>query len=182
DEEGSLEGSLVTLTDITAIKRSERIERILADAGEAFATSLNPQDTAIGLASLLVPDLADFCVVGLVEGSEIRTAAVLADPPQLTARLRDLVERDGPAAIACRKQLARVVRTGQAVVDRISEAGIREIATDDDHLRLLESLDVRSELLVPIPSRGGAAGVMVLGLTDPGRRFGERTISLVVEV
>jgi PAS domain S-box-containing protein len=183
NDDGSLEGSLVMLTDITPLKKSEQVERILADAGDAFSTSLDPHNAVSGLAELLVPDVADWCAVVLLDGAELRVEEVMAADPRHAGLLRECLD---PYVIEAPREESRiwtVLRTADPIsLERIADPILVEAAGDDDHLRLLRELGPRAAMLIPIPSRIRTSGVLILGISESDRRFGEREKALAIEL
>src|SRR5262245_33532100 len=57
----------VALRDITELKRVENEQRFLADVGEVLTSTLDYEETLRNIAQLAVRDLADFCIVDIVE-------------------------------------------------------------------------------------------------------------------
>ena len=57
----------VALRDITDQKRIENEQRFLADVGAVLTSTLDYEDTLRNIAQLAVRDLADFCIVDVVE-------------------------------------------------------------------------------------------------------------------
>ena len=57
----------VALRDITDQKRIENEQRFLADVGAVLTSTLDYEDTLTNIAQLAVRDLADFCIVDVVE-------------------------------------------------------------------------------------------------------------------
>src|SRR5690606_4652459 len=145
---------------------------------DTFATSLDPQDTVRGFASLLVPDFANLCMVVLLDGSELRLADVRADDPKQEMVLRECLERNGLESIIPEERLMRVLRTGESeVIDPLSESLSLPTAADAAHRDLLRELALRSVLLVPVQGHHRNLGVLFLGICDSQRRFGAREVS-----
>ena len=57
----------MALRDITARKRIEKEQRFLAEAGAVLASSLDYEQTLANVGQLVVRDLADWCIVDIVE-------------------------------------------------------------------------------------------------------------------
>src|SRR5205814_10286668 len=70
--------------DVTALKESERRLSLLADAGSILGASVDYQESLNELARMVVPDLADWCVVDVVEPERgLRRVAVAHEDPAL---------------------------------------------------------------------------------------------------
>ena len=77
-------------TDVTERKQVERSQRLLAEAGPVLAASLDATSRLANIAQVVVPLLADWCVVHITEeGQPIQPVAVAhADPQKLAAGQR----------------------------------------------------------------------------------------------
>src|SRR4051794_7554285 len=82
DAAGEVAGVGATVTDITARVVAERRVAFLARAGEVLGRSLEFETTLRAVASLAVPELADWCIVDLLEaGGAARRMAIAHDDP-----------------------------------------------------------------------------------------------------
>jgi PAS domain S-box-containing protein len=161
-----------------AVAARRRLE-LLASAGPVLYSSLDSGSTLEKVASLLVPELADWCLVDVVEegGGVDQVAAVHADPAKkdLLRELLDHRRLDGKAT----GTVAQVLKTGRPVlVPEASDALLAERATGAEHLKLLRRLGVRSFMSVPLLARSRTLGAMTLVSSSPGRRYGEEDLSL----
>src|SRR5271169_122893 len=85
---------------------------LLLDAGIVLASSLEPDITMRQVAELTVPELADLCVIDLLDGDHlIRDLAVVARNPTLASDLERL-RREHPIDPAGGHPVARVLRSG----------------------------------------------------------------------
>ena len=154
--------------DVTRLKRSEDRMRILADAGELLASSVDYQAALQSLADLVVPRLADWCVVDVVEHSGLRRVAVAHPDPEMR-RLAEELERRYPPDPERAGGVAEVIRTGTTqIVPTITDEMLAIAAHDDEHLGILRSLRLRSAAIVPLVARGEILG----GLTFAGSENG----------
>jgi PAS domain S-box-containing protein len=201
DEAGRAVRFIGTVLDITERKRAEK-ERdlllareqlaraeavsarrrlaLLASVGPAVLySSLDYEATLEKIARLAVPELADWCLVDIVEedGSVNQLAAAHADPAK-ERLLRELrahrrFGEDAPGTVA------RVLRTGRpALVPEASDSLLTERATGEEHLGLLRRLEVHSIMSVPLLARGRTLGAMTFVSTSPERRYHEEDLSL----
>src|SRR5918994_1054112 len=159
--------------------RARRRLALLAAAGTTLSASLDFEPTLEGIARLAVPELADWCLLDILEedGSVIQLAAAHADPAR-ESLLRELLGyrrfgEDAPGTVA------RVLHTGHSIlIPEASDALLAERATGEEHLGVLRRLGVCSIMSVPLLARGRTLGAMTLVSSDPERRYGEEDLSL----
>jgi PAS domain-containing protein len=86
--------------DVTERKQIERSQRLLAEAGPVLAASLDATSRLANIAQVLVPLLADWCVVHITEeGETIQPVAVAHADPQKRAQANDLLRRLSAAPV-----------------------------------------------------------------------------------
>jgi signal transduction histidine kinase len=162
-----------------AEKDAER-SRILADAGATLDASLNAETTLASLASLVVPRIADWCVIDLLEDEEIRRVAGIHSDPGKQELLEELTERFTPG-MASPWPGARVLRTGSAELQKeLDDGALRELAETDEHAMLLARLGTRSTMTVPLDAREQCLGTMTFVCGD--RDFDETDLTLAGEI
>jgi PAS domain S-box-containing protein len=159
--------------------RARRGLALLAAAGPTLSASLDYEATLEGITRLVVPDLADWCLVDILEedGSVNQLATAHTDPAR-EGLLRELsgyrrFGEDAPGTVA------RVLRTGQSVlVPEVSDSLLGERATNEEHLEVLQRLGVCSFMSVPLLARRRTLGAMTLVSSSPDRRYDEEDLSL----
>jgi PAS domain S-box-containing protein len=67
NEAGTLELVVTVFRDVTVLKQTELSERLLAAAGDALSGSLDVKARLRNVARLVVPDLADWCALDLLD-------------------------------------------------------------------------------------------------------------------
>ena len=178
DEERDLLLAREQLARVEAVRARRRLA-LLAAAGTTLSASLDYEATLEGIARLVVPELADWCLVDVLEedGSVKQLAAAHANPAR-ERLLRELLTyrrfgEDAPGTVA------RVLRTGRSIlVPEASDALLGERATGEEHLEVLRRLEVRSIMSVPLLARGRTLGTVTLVSSDPERLYGEEDLSL----
>jgi signal transduction histidine kinase len=157
---------------------------ILAEAGAALTASLDFEATLARVARLVVPALADWCTVDLVDDAEPvglrRLAVVHADPAKeaLVARLADYPPRP-PAE----HPVLTVVRTGQPALGVDVPADVIEAAAQDaEHLALVRAIGMRSFMIVPLRVRDRVLGAICLAAAESGRRYGPDDLALAEQL
>ena len=145
----------------------------LADASVELARSVDFTRTLNNVARLVVPRLADWCVVHVVDGDGYRPVAVAHVDPAKVAWARRLGERY-PFDPRAPSGVPQVVGTGRSqlypeIGDDLLVAGAR----DAEHLRLLRELGIRSAVIVPLTGTTGTFGALTMIAAESGRRFDE---------
>src|ERR687893_1031453 len=178
DEERDLLLAREQLARVEAVRARRRLA-LLAAAGTTLSASLDHEATLEGIAHLVVPELADWCLVDVLEedGSVKQLAAAHADPAKESLLRELLIYRrfgeDAPGTVA------RVLRTGRSVlVPEASDALLSERATGEEHLEALKRLGVRSFMSVPLLARGRTLGAVTLVSSDPERLYGDEDLAL----
>ena len=90
DETGEPDRVVNVIDDVTAVKRAELHQRLLAEATRALSSSLHPQRTLQHVAETAVPELADWCGVDVPgPGGAVELVAVAHADPDRVALGRD---------------------------------------------------------------------------------------------
>jgi PAS domain S-box-containing protein len=183
DTKGRVVGTVVVFRDTAEQRRAEEGLRFLAEAGEVLAASLDVEATLVAATRLAVPRLADWSAVylGASDGS-LRQVAFAHTDPERAERVREEGRRhrwDAGAAPA----VLRVLNTGRSeMVAAITEEMIAALARNEEHLRALRALGLRSVMLVPLSARGRNLGVMTFVAADSGRRYGPADLALAEDL
>jgi serine phosphatase RsbU (regulator of sigma subunit) len=153
---------------------------LLAEAGRRMAESLDWEATLEAVVRSVVPGIADWSALTMVEpGGALRVHAVAHTDPARERLAWRLFERYPPDAGSA-SGVSRVVRTGEMeVLTDLSADTIRAVARDDEHLALLEGLEYRHVVIAPLRSPQGIVGALAFVLGDSGRRFAEEDLQLI---
>jgi signal transduction histidine kinase/CheY-like chemotaxis protein len=146
-----------------ALRRAAAEQRLLAEASQILASSLDYEATLAGLAGLAVAEIADWCIVDIVfdDGSVERLAAAHRDP-SLQARIEAFqpcypTQADEPST------LNNVLQTGKPeLIAEITPELLEAIAMDGEQLALLRDLGLRSRIRLPLIARDRILGVLTL--------------------
>lgn len=181
DAGGHVLGAVTTLVDVTEPRRRETEARFLADATDLLTESLDPDESLRRLARLVVPLLADWCVVYVLEGAGLRTVAIEHNDPGLVEFARDL-DRRYPTDL--NGGVGRVIRTGQSqLTPRITREMVAAAAPDADFTRVIfDELGLHSALTVPLRARGQVLGALTLVAAESDRVFGERDLAFAEDI
>jgi len=155
----------------------------LAEASAHLASSLDYATTLRRIARLAVPRMADWCVVDTIdEDGSVRLLAVAHVEPAKEALVHELRRRYPPDPHA-RYGLQRVLSTGQPeLYSEIRQEWREAAARDADHLRLMQELDTRSSLCVPLRARGQTLGAVTFVSASSGRRYSRADVPLAQDL
>ncbi len=190
------DGLSVYFLDVTARRTAEDQARRVADRTALVARvtsemsgTLDAEEAVARLAGLMVPTLADWCIVTLLD-----------DEPGVPAwnRLRDvgwwhadperrpLVERYAQVRLAALNEssfLAKALRTGRsAVVTRDTTNAVAAVLQSDEARELMRRLDPRSAAAVPLRANGRILGLLTVGHDKDSGRRGTEDFDTALEV
>ncbi|MBJ7455667.1 MAG: SpoIIE family protein phosphatase [Thermoleophilia bacterium] len=182
-QDGEVEMAVSVTEDITAIKRAELVQRILAHAGEVLHRSSDPEAPLQDLADLLVPDVADWCTITLPGRETMRLVAVAHRDPAMRGRAAGYAARF-PGRMDAPTGGAEILRGGPPLlVSRVTDEILRAYTQDAEHLHALRAAGMRSVIQVPIcPPDGEAAGVISLVNAESHRTFTDADLELAQEL
>jgi serine phosphatase RsbU (regulator of sigma subunit) len=167
-------GALAGLAALTAMyvreRRAKRKFRILAEVAVVSDAGGSLEATLDAISEILVPEVADFCMIDVFADGEVRRAAVGVAPGSpagvedwLLARKPSIPERmvagNGSSSLEPR------------FFERMSEADMRQIAHDENDLEFLRGIGVRSAITVALNARGRVTGALTMGVAWSGRRY-----------
>ena len=189
------EGLAVYFIDVTARRRAqEQAERainrarLLSRVTEELVRIADPDEAMWALARMIVPDLADWSVVTLIDDESqagerrgLRNAVAWHARPEL----RDLVNRYAAVRLDSMTDDAIVVRAvesaeAQIIPDRATDA-LREMFRPGEAMDLLERLAPNAVAVLPLNGRRQAVGMLTLCSDAPGG-FTDEDIELARDV
>jgi PAS domain S-box-containing protein len=154
----------------------------IAEAGRILGSSLDTAATLRQVAELIVPGIADWCTIDLLDGGALTSVAVAHRDPsrvQLVEELRRRFPADPDAPVG----IYEVARSGQAmIVPEIDEARLEESARDEDHLALIRDLQLRSWMCAPMIVGDRVLGTISFAGAESGRIFGQRHLQFAVDL
>ncbi|RBY96911.1 histidine kinase [Blastococcus sp. TF02-8] len=152
---------------------------LLADVSAELAGALDASTATAHLAQLVVPELADYCIVTVVDGDgRARDVGCWHRDPELRpvleryAALRlDAMPSDSPAAVA--------LRTGEAT--RRDGAEVRQLLAPGEARELHARLGSREAVVIPMRGRNRTVGLLTI-YYDDGRPALEEDLATAQEV
>jgi PAS domain S-box-containing protein len=164
-------------------ENSQKRASLLAEASRVLSASFDYQTTLAALVRLAVPALADYCALDIVEAEDTfeRIGEVHVDPAK-SQLLRD-VARFPKSALTARHPLMRVMATGAPVLEAdITSAFIRASFAEAEQRRVVEALEPRSLICVPLVASGKPLGALTLVTSGSGRRYDIADLSLAADL
>src|SRR5207245_2415968 len=127
--------------------------------------------------------LSDWCFVFILqEDGRIRQLAAAHEDPERQRLAWELLMRypldpdrpEGPA---------KVIRSGRSDLQpRVRPELLEVIAADEENLRLLQALRLRSAMIVPLSARGRTIGAIAFASADSGAVYGPDDLALAEEL
>ena len=143
--------------------------RLLAEASRVLTASLDLDTTLGGLTRILVPALADWSAVHLLEAAgAIRRVATTAADPGKAALLADIRSSTSRRLSADDGVLAQAIRSGRPLlVPDVTPEWLQSVIRDPEYLTIVQAVGPRSLMLVPLVARGRIVGTITLVRTAP---------------
>lgn len=182
DEHGAPELAVNIWHDVSQQRRQEEHDRYLNEVAAALGKSLDYQVTLDSLVRLLVPGLCDWCAIHLLEGSQLRNAAVAhADPRK--KRLAVEFQEKNPPDPDDTSGVWQVIRTGRPILhSHLPDTALADDAPSPEPLQRLRATGIRSVIFVPIKVRDQVSGTLSLMAGESGRRYDARDLTLAAEL
>jgi PAS domain S-box-containing protein len=173
----------VVITDVTEREQARAAAeaagarlRVLAEASQQLAGSLDYESTLTNLSTLLVPRFADWYAVDVADAGRFRRIAVVHKDPAKEKWARKSMELFAPEPDEL-EGTARVARTGEAVLYRtISDELLAASTLSKEHHEVLRRLGMESAMCVPLTAAGRTFGALMLVSADPKRLFDEEDL------
>jgi PAS domain S-box-containing protein len=160
----------VVLRDISEQLQVETEQRFLADLGATLAATLDYEQTLANIARLAVRDLADICIVDVLEeDGRVRREQVMGREPRrqwLCEVLTDAGLERGPSEL-----VQTVLDTRRPiVVSPVTPDIAARLSQDADRQRALRSARLTSVVAVPLLAHATLVGVVTLITCTQSRR------------
>jgi PAS domain S-box-containing protein len=175
--DGEVDAVAVASRDIHDRKRAEARLQLLSKLG-GLAETMEHESIIDAMARLSIPELADWCLINVVENGHFQRATIARRDPAKAALAEELLRlpselhrlRVGESALAGNSTL--VVEIGQATEH-----------SDLLQAEIVRRLDVRSAIVVPFVVMGAPVAIATFMMTpESGRRYGAEDLALAQEM
>ncbi|MCT7959907.1 PAS domain S-box protein [Laspinema sp. D1] len=183
DRQGRVTGIVGVGRDITERQQAEQRQYFLAEVSSVLASSLDYPTTLKSLANLVVPTIADYCVIYIVEDAgQIAGLAMAHTDPGKEALLRQM-EQYYPLDLNHDDGIVQVVSSGKPIlIPELTDEMRVAAARDPEHLRLMRELGCVSCTIVPLVARGRTLGAISFNIASLGRRYKPDDLMLAEEL
>lgn len=160
------------IEDITSRKQAERSLQFLAEAGAILSSSLDYETTLAQITQLVVPQVADWCAIDLIEPNQtVRRTVLTHQDPQKVKLGQELQERY-PVDPNASQGVGRVLQTGKTErYPIITDEQLVASARDAEHLKILRELGLKSAIVVPLQAHGRILGAITFVSAESGRVY-----------
>ena len=171
------------IEDVTEAKEAELRQRFLAEAGQLLASTLDYEQTLERVARMIVPRLADWCAIDMVDehGDIVQVAVAHVDPAkvELAHQMRERYPPDMTATTG----LPAIIGGGPAeLYPDVPDELLVAAARDQEHLRIAREVGLRSAMAVPMRLGDETLGVITFASAESGRTFDEGDLAFAEDL
>ena len=182
DRAGRIVAAVVVVQDVTERRLAAKRQDLLVRAGEVLDSALGVDERLDRFARLLVPALADYVKIELLEGKGGRRPVAIAhQDPEREALMRAWRAR-GTLSESERVGMATTFATGEAKItpEIVPEAVVRSAfeTTGEEGAELMREIGPRSQIVVPLRARGRVLGALSLTMAESARRYDDQDLNL----
>ena len=167
------------LRDVGDQRRLQARQELLLRASTVLLSYLDSDRMLCDLSNVVVPAFADWYTVDIVEPDQtIRRLEIKHRDPEKVGLAEELAAR-----YADRHETSHgartVIRTGRSqLVTEVTDEVLRSVASDEEHLRLIQALGLCSFMVVPLRARQSVLGAITFVTAESGRRYDARDLEV----
>jgi PAS domain S-box-containing protein len=184
DTFGSVTGWAGINLDITNLKKNEEMLKLLSDSGIEFSASLDYEETFESVAQMIVPHLADLCLVYLYQGKNLNRVTLSysesVDKNLVEAMLK---EQRNPIKFKELHPVQVSIRTGQPqLVNIVTESWLKNISNKETMFEIRKKMGWQSYMAVPMVARGQTIGAVAFVSITPGHKYTNSDLTIAEEL
>jgi len=174
NERGEVVRMLGSGQDITERKNAANAQRLLSEASEALASSLDYKATLRAVANLAVRDMADWCSVAIGdESGRYENLAVAHRDPERVRWVEEYT-RLNPPRFDTPTGVPQVLRTGKPeLYPEIDDKMLEAAASTEEERRVVRELGLYSAIVMPMSAQGHVIGAITFVSAESKRRYVE---------
>jgi PAS domain S-box-containing protein len=168
----TIQAYIANFRDITERKQAEEKQHVLNEASNILVTSLDHFITLKEVAQLIVPALADYCRIALLdEQQQIKEITVNHIDPAKLELVQELYNLYKDQASSTHG-LQKLLETGKAELISFVEGSVLESVRDNPPLlAMVDILALKSYMGVPLIARGRIIGAITFSSIQPHRHY-----------
>ena len=168
--------------DVTERKRAEESRAFIDNASRVLATTLAPETIISNLSRLVVPSLADWCIVQVTDAEgHLRPVEITHQDRRQTALMSELFRR-WPSSPDRPESAAAVVNTRRPrLIPRITDDMLQG-RVDASFTQALREMRLQSAITVPLQARGRTLGALTLISAQPERVYDDADLRFAEEI
>ena len=153
------------------------LDRFMAEAGRILGVTLDVEATLSQIASLAVPQIADWCSIDLLGPDGTLEHIAIAHQDAAKVALVEELRREYPQDKDAPAGPYEVVRQRRTMTSEVTPEVVQAVAVDERHAKLLTELDLHSWMCVPMTVGDRVLGTIAFAGAESGRSFGARHIA-----
>lgn len=170
--------AVVAAVSTRKVRQVNRRFRMLDEVSRVADEGKTLDETLEAITEIIVPDLGDIGAIDVIEEGAVRRAALRVDGPEADAVAARLMAR-GPRLQTQMASDASHERLEPRRFELRTKEDMREFATDDEDMKFLNSLGVRSGVTVELRARGRPTGMLTISVGPSGRRYSDADIHFI---
>lgn len=166
-----------------AAEEAQQRLAFLAEASRVLGSTLDYSYTLSKVARLIVPRLADWCSVDMVEDDGSTRSLVIEHVDPAKVKLSHEMRKRFPSDPGSEFGVPYVVATGRSqLYSKVSVGLLEKVAKSAEHLAMLKELGLASAMIVPLRARGRALGALTMVSEDPSRLFDREDLAFAEDL
>jgi signal transduction histidine kinase/HAMP domain-containing protein len=153
--------------------------RFLVSINETLASSLDYRTTLSTVAEMTIPQLGDWCMIHIIEDSQLKLVAVAHTDPE---------KREWAAQVMKRYPLFNLYTPG-AIKDKRPKVYnenlsvlFDRLAQNDTHRRIMDQTGITSVMALPLVLRGNVSGLLTLAFAESKQFYDLQHMWLAIDI
>lgn len=173
-----------TCTDIHDQKIAAQNQTLLAAVSKNLGATLDYRKTLQSVAKLMVPEMADWCTVEILEeNGDLKQVAVAHKDPRKVKWAKQYRKHQGTPDLNAPAGLPQVLRSGKAeYYPVITDEMLTASARSDEELKLARDLGLSSAIIIPLKVHDKTIGAITLISAEQQRQYTETDFEMAEEL
>ncbi len=179
DDEGKATRFVGLVLNITERKITENNLHLLAKATTQFSAAMGYRQTLDAIASMIVPSVADWCAIDILEDGKIEQVTIVHKDPKKVEWAKQLRAKQGPVDLNAPSGSPWVIRTGEIeYIPIVTDDMIKAAAKNKKELKLLQDIGFHSIITAPLKINRRTIGAISFVSTESHRHYDENDVEI----